>query len=90
MPSQSGPAISATNFWPGFSLEQGFLPYLLREAFGSFHIADRLRRADLILTSVFPHAPSKFPEKTVAVIWENVRPDYAPAMEIRRSPRPYR
>lgn len=76
MASQSGPAIAFTHFWDGFDVEGGFLPYLLRRAFGSFHLADRLRRADLILTSVFPHAPSKVPEKTVAFIWENVRPDY--------------
>ena len=76
VPSQSGPAIGVTNFWDRFSLDQGFVPYLLNKAFGSFHIADRLRHADLILTSVFPHAPSKVPEKTVAMIWENVRPNY--------------
>src|SRR6185312_5578322 len=74
--SQSGPAIAFTNFWDRFDLEHGFIPYLLRKAFGSFHLADRLRHADLILTSVFPHAPSKVPEKTVGVIWENVRPNY--------------
>ena len=76
MPSPSGPAIAFTNFWGRFDVEHGFLPYLLRKAFGAFHVADRLRDADLILTSVFPHAPSKFPEKTLGVIWENLRPNY--------------
>lgn len=76
MPSPSGPAVAFTNFWDRFDGDQGFLPYLLRKAFGTFHIAERLRHADLILTSVFPHAPSKFPDRTVALIWENQRPNY--------------
>ena len=32
--------------------------------------------ADLILVSAFPHAPSSHPGKTVAILWENIRPDY--------------
>lgn len=76
MSDTSAVAVCATSFWGSFSLETGFVAHLLERAFGSFRVVEKLRHADLILTSVFPHGPCKYPEKTVAVIFENVRPNY--------------
>lgn len=77
--SRHGPSsvgIHAVNFWPGFRLSDPLIRYLLQEAFGEFHQARQEREADLVLTSVFPHIEARYPEKTIAIIWENVRPDY--------------
>lgn len=78
--------IYVMNFWKGFSLEAGFLRHLLDLAFGSFVVTPHESDADLVLTSVYPkqqrwYRPprkqwSSHPEKTIAVIWENQRPDY--------------
>jgi hypothetical protein len=80
--------ICAVNFWPGFSLEAGFVKYLLDLALGSFLVVSSEREADVVLTSIFPkHArlyryspfPQKwpsFPEKTIGFVWENQRPNY--------------
>jgi hypothetical protein len=80
--------ICAVNFWPGFSLEEGFVRCLFDLALGSLVIVSSEREADVVLTSVFPkHArlhsyspfPKKwplFPEKTIGVVWENQRPNY--------------
>lgn len=73
-PSSVG--VYAMNFWTGFHLSEAFMRCLLEEAFGRFHQARREEEADLVLTSVFTHAEPRFPHKTVAVIWENQRPDY--------------
>lgn len=68
--------IAWTNFWPTFSLDNGLLNYLLNLAYGDWEVTTDLVEADLVLTSVFPHTVARFPEKTIALIWENVRPDY--------------
>ena len=69
-------AICAVNFWPSFSLAKGFWNFVLTESFGRFWLADEAADADIVLTSVFPHEKAQFPEKTIAVIWENIRPNY--------------
>jgi hypothetical protein len=69
-------AICAVNFWPSFSLAKGFWNFVLTESFGRFRLADEAADADIVLTSVFPHEKAQFPEKTIAVIWENIRPNY--------------
>jgi hypothetical protein len=80
--------ICAVNFWPGFSLNGGFVKYLLDLALGSFVAVSREKEADVVLTSVFPkHARRRsylpflhkwplYPEKTISLIWENQRPNY--------------
>lgn len=81
--------VYALNFWPGFSLKSGFIPYLLTRALGSFEIAATEAEADIVLFSLFPRfarlrtiSPSlvrdtpKWPEKSIAILWENQRPDY--------------
>jgi hypothetical protein len=78
--------VCAANFWPGFSLEVGFVRYLLERALGPFLIVPNETKADIVVSSVFPRRArlkSKFgitwprdPEKTISFIWENQRPDY--------------
>jgi hypothetical protein len=78
--------ICAANFWPGFSLEIGFVRYLLELALGSFAIVGNEREADIVVSSVFPRRARlkkmlgvkwpRYPEKTISFIWENQRPDY--------------
>jgi alpha(1,3/1,4) fucosyltransferase len=78
--------VYAINFWPGFSLEYGFVKHLLDVSLGGFEIAENEREADVVLTSVFPSYPRlrkllklqwpTYPEKTIGVIWENERPNY--------------
>lgn len=68
--------VAVTNFWVGFNLENGFVKYLLDLSFKNWVEVFDLETADIILTSVFPHTLSQFPEKTIAFIWENIRPDY--------------
>ncbi len=78
--------ICAINFWANFSLEAGFWKLLLDHAFGSFATTSSEKDADIVLTGVYMKkrrwyrlgrrgSPS-YPEKTIGVITENVRPDY--------------
>ncbi len=68
--------ICATDFWPTFSLDTGLVRYLLEQALGELVVVSQPREADVVLTSVFTHKPAQFPLKSIAVIWENVRPNY--------------
>jgi len=68
--------VAYTNFWPTFNLNSGFVKHLLDLAFPCWEVCDSPAKADLVLTSVFPHAPAPFPRKTIAIIFENWRPDY--------------
>ncbi len=78
--------ICAINFWSGFSLEAGLLKLLLESAFDTFVVTNHESEADIVLTSVymkrqrwyrpFRKAWPTYPEKTIALIWENQRPDY--------------
>lgn len=82
--------VCAVNFWPGFSLQAGFVRYLLERAIGEFDVAADEKSADIVLSSVFPRfqrllaihpklklKTPKFPEKTIGVLWENMRPNYS-------------
>ncbi|REF89078.1 glycosyl transferase family 10 (putative fucosyltransferase) [Methylovirgula ligni] len=69
-------AICAVDFWPAFSLSGGFWNFVLTESFGQFRVVDEAADADIVLASVFPHEKAQFPEKTIAIIWENIRPNY--------------
>jgi hypothetical protein len=75
-PGPSSVGVYSVNFWPSFSVTEPFFRLVLEKAFGEFHRARSVEEADLVLTSVFPHVEAKYPEKTVALIWENLRPDY--------------
>jgi alpha(1,3/1,4) fucosyltransferase len=68
--------ICATKVWPAFTLDNGFWEFLLHESFGAFQSVQDEAEADLVLVSVFPHAKATFPGKTIAIIWENIRPNY--------------
>jgi hypothetical protein len=79
--------IFAVNFGPNFSLDSGFVKYLLDLAFDSFQIAATQEEADIVLTAPFtprrrrwyrPHPKGTIldPEKTIAIIRENQRPVY--------------
>ena len=68
--------IAHANLWPTFSLHNGLVKHLLDSAFGQWEETISQKDADLILTSVYPHQPTAFPEKSIALIWENMRPDY--------------
>ena len=69
--------IACTNFWPTFSLENGLIKHLLDLAFDyDWEATTDQKDADLILKSVFPHQASRYPEKSICLIWENIRPDY--------------
>jgi hypothetical protein len=68
--------VCAVNVWKNFDLRAGLVRFLLEKAFGTFLAVEDEDQADLVLTSVFPHHAPKFPEKSVALIWENVRPNY--------------
>jgi FkbM family methyltransferase len=72
----SSPKIFAINFGDRFTLDAGFERYLLEQAFGSFEIAQSQESADIVLASVFSTTPVLFPERTIALIWENMRPNY--------------
>jgi hypothetical protein len=74
--SDSSVAICYVNFWPAFTLSDGLFRFILEEAFGTFHTVPAEQDADIVLTSVFPHAAPKFPEKSIGIIWENIRPNY--------------
>jgi len=79
--------VCAVHFWPGFSLEHGFVRLLLDHALDSFQIVDSEKEADIVLTSIFPSYPRirknlhlkwpAFPQKSIGVVWENERPDYS-------------
>jgi len=68
--------IAHANFWPTFSLHNGLIKYVLDQAFGEWEETISQKDADLILASVYPQTPTAFPAKTIAWIWENMRPDY--------------
>ena len=68
--------VCITNFWEAFSLDEGFLKYLLDLSGEPWSVCGSQEQADLVFTSVFPHAPARFPHKTICVIWENARPNY--------------
>ena len=69
--------IAQTNFWPTFSLENGLAKHLLDVAFDhDWAVTGDQKDADLVFASIFPHQPVRYPEKTIALIWDNVRPDY--------------
>ncbi len=69
--------ICATNFWADFSMDRGLVKYLVDVAFGDWTLCESQADADLVLTSVFPHRAAERPHKTLAIIWENVRPNYS-------------
>lgn len=69
-------AISFADFWPGFNPNEQFWKILLTESFGEHELVTGEAEADLVFASVFPHQRARFPEKTIAVIWENLRPNY--------------
>ena len=69
-------SIFAINFWPDFSLNSGFVSYLLRQAFGSFVVASSEDAADIVVSSVFYTKQPRHPERSICFIWENVRPNY--------------
>jgi hypothetical protein len=69
--------IALVNFWPGFSLESGFVGYFFDRVFDSYAVVPTEDEADIVLTSVYPPDQTRpYPEKTIAYIGENVRPDY--------------
>lgn len=68
--------IYVTNFWGNFNLSDNFLKYIFDICFSSWEEVYEVGQADIIITSVFPHTRSPYPEKTIAIIWENIRPDY--------------
>lgn len=74
----SGLKVAFVNFWPGFTPETGLLKLLLDAALGGYGVVARPDDADIILTSTFGSAPqsARFPERAIAVIWENYRPGY--------------
>jgi alpha(1,3/1,4) fucosyltransferase len=69
--------IAIVNFWPGFSLDSGFVRYFLDQIFDSYAVVPSEEEADIVITSVYPQNQIRpHPEKTIAYIGENVRPDY--------------
>jgi hypothetical protein len=69
--------IAMVNFWPGFSLASGFVGYFLSLIFDSYAIVPAEQEADIVITSVYPPNQTRpYPEKTIAYIGENLRPDY--------------
>ena len=69
--------IAIVNFWPGFSLASGFVGYFLDRIFDLYAVVPSEEEADIVLTSVYPPNQTRpYPEKTIAYIGENVRPDY--------------
>jgi hypothetical protein len=78
--------VCAANFWPGFSLQVGFVRYLLDQALGPIKVVTSEKEADIVVSSVFPRRTRikkmlgitwpLHPEKTISFIWENQRPDY--------------
>ena len=65
------------HFWPGFNPTNSFVGYLIGLSFDNWIVCLSEKEADIIFSSVFPHKNTEFPEKTVAIIWENVRPNYS-------------
>jgi alpha(1,3/1,4) fucosyltransferase len=69
--------IAIANFWPGFSLASGFVGYFLGRIFDSYAVVPSEEEADIVFASVYPpNQPRPYPERTIAYIGENVRPDY--------------
>ncbi len=48
----------------------------MTQAFGPFQVVEDEEEADIVLMSVFPHAQARYPDKTIVIIGENVRPRY--------------
>jgi hypothetical protein len=69
-------SVFTMNFWEHFNFQNSFLSYLLQNAFGQFRVAESEENADVVFTSVFMRSAPKFKDKTVWVIWENVRPSF--------------
>jgi hypothetical protein len=70
------PKVAFVNFWEGFSPDCGYVKFLLDESLGRWKSCGSEHEADVVLTSVFPHRPAAHPEKTIALIWENLRPNF--------------
>src|SRR3977135_3738999 len=78
--------VCAAHFWPGFSLQVGFVRYLLNQALGPFVVVASETEADIVVSSIFPKRPRmrkmlgvtwpRRPKKTISFIWENQRPYY--------------
>lgn len=68
--------ICAINFWPSFELASSFLDYLLRSAFGAYRVVPSEAAADMVFSSVFVQRKPECPQKTICLIWENIRPDF--------------
>ena len=68
--------IAFVNFWADFSPHHGFIKHLLDLSLGAWKPCSAERDADVVLTSVYPHRPATHPEKTIAVIGENIRPNF--------------
>lgn len=80
--------ICYVNFWPGFSLKAGFIKHLFDVALDSFVTVPNQKEADVVLTTSFiprrrrrhwyrpPKGLILHPEKTIAIIHENERPNY--------------
>src|SRR6185312_12212644 len=69
--------VAFTNFWRGFTHEAGLLRLLLDTALDGYQVVPDPARADLVMTSVHGKRTEVFPEKSIAVIGENVRPDFS-------------
>lgn len=76
--SVSGLKVCFVAFWPSFSPQTGVLGLVLQQALGQFEIVPDPVAADVIVRSIFaaPELTLPFARKTIAVIWENQRPDY--------------
>ena len=73
----SGLKIAFINFWGGFSHENGLIRLLLDQSLGSYSVVARPEDADIVFTSVFGTTPPPDRKRAIAVIGENVRPNYA-------------
>ncbi|MFY9657130.1 MAG: glycosyltransferase family 10 [Methylocystis sp.] len=68
--------IAFVDFWSDFSPYHGFLKHLLDLSLGGWKPCESEDEADVVFSSVFPHRPVAYPEKTIAFIWENIRPNF--------------
>jgi len=68
--------IAFVDFWADFSPYHGFLKYLLDLSLGAWKPCASEHEADVVFASVFPHRPATHPKKTIAIIWENIRPNF--------------
>ena len=68
--------ICLTNFWRGFEFEGSFLENLINiSCEGNFVIIKNGENADVVISSVFGNRRYA-KEKTIFLIWENMRPDF--------------